>query len=104
MSGCIVVAVIRPKDGAHERVREVLTSVIPDVHREEGCELYALHEGTSGELVFVEKWTTRDLWQAHMDGPTVAAIGDGVDGLLEEPVEIFELTGIAAGEAVKGLL
>lgn len=104
MAACVVVAVIRPKDGAHEKVREVLTSVIPEVHREAGCELYALHDGISGELVFVEKWTTRDLWQDHMNGPTVAAIGAGVDGLLDAPVEIFELTGISAGEAVKGLL
>lgn len=104
MPACVVVAVIRPHPEAIDEVRSVLVDVTAEVHQENGCELYALHEAVGGELVFVEKWSSREAWQAHMDGPLVSAIGDRVSHLLAVEPEIFELASAPAGTATQGTL
>ena len=102
-SRCIILAVITPKPGHKDDVIKVLSEVIPDVHKEPGCELYAMHEDTDGRIVFVEAWTTRELWQQHMEFDTVARIRSGLEGLLEVPVELIEAYGVPVGGA-KGVL
>ena len=92
---CVVIATFTPQPENYERVREVLLDVIPDVHQEEGCELYALHEEVEGSLVLIEKWTTRELWQAHLTLTTVTRIQEGIEGLLERDVEVREMYGVA---------
>ena len=73
----------------------MLLEVTPDVHQEEGCELYALHEEVGGSLVFIEKWTSRELWVAHGELETVARIHRGVEGLLQSDVDVLEMYGTA---------
>ena len=51
----VIVATIVPKEGQLDAVEAVLKDLIPAVHTEQGCELYALHRGKD-RLVFVEKW------------------------------------------------
>ena len=92
---CIVIATFAPKPGQYDAVKAVLQDAIPDVHREEGCELYALHEEVEGSLVLIEKWTTRELWQAHLALNTVTRIQQGIEGLLERDVEVREMYGVA---------
>jgi quinol monooxygenase YgiN len=41
----VVVAVITPKPGEEDAVRQAVLASLPQVHDEPGCELYALHEG-----------------------------------------------------------
>lgn len=104
MAECVVVAVIRPKPGFLEDVRRILADVAPRVHEEVGCELYALHESVSGELVFVEKWSSREAWQEHMDGALVAEIGERAGHLFASPPEVYELYGVPAGTPHQGTL
>ena len=92
---CIVIATFTPLPGEYDAVKAVLQEVIPDVHQEEGCELYALHEEAGGTLVLVEKWTTRELWQAHLSLDTVARIQNGLEGLLASEVDVREMYGVA---------
>lgn len=101
---CIVIALIDPLPEHYDRVIEVLRGVIPDVHDEDGCELYALTEAVDGRIIFVEKWTTRDQWQAHMGLPTVDRIREGVAGLLQKDIEVIEAYGLEIGDPAKGLL
>lgn len=101
---CVVIAIITPHPDHYDRAIEVLRGVIPAVHGEQGCELYALHEATDGRLVFVEKWTTREDWQTHMGLPTVAAIKAGLDGLLAADTDVIEAYGLDIGDPTKGLL
>ena len=54
-----VVATVRPVPEHRDEVIAAFTEVIPAVHAEEGCELYALHEGDD-RLVMIEKWTSAD--------------------------------------------
>ena len=104
MSECVVVAIIRPFPDSFDEVIGILRDVIADVHQEAGCELYALHEGVDGELMFVEKWSSRDAWEDHMDGPAVGTIGQRLGHLLESPAEIHELYAIPAGNLTQGKL
>jgi quinol monooxygenase YgiN len=104
MSECIVVAIIRPFADSFDEVLGILQEVTAQVHQEQGCELYALNEGVEGELVFVEKWSSRDAWQEHMDGPAVGAIGQRISHLLESPPEIHELYAVPVGNVSQGRL
>jgi quinol monooxygenase YgiN len=92
---CIVTATFTPKPEHYDEVKRVLLEVTPDVHQEEGCELYALHEEVGGSLVFIEKWTSRELWVAHGELETVARIHRGVEGLLQSDVDVLEMYGTA---------
>ena len=101
---CVVLATFTPRLEHYDKVKGVLLDVIPDVHQEPGCELYALHEETGGHLVLIEKWTSRELWQEHLTLDTVARIRAGVEGALARETEVFELYGIPSGELTKGSL
>ena len=91
---CIVIATFTPTPEHYDEVKRVLLEVSPEVHLEEGCELYALHEEVEGRLVLVEKWTTRDLWMTHLSLDTVARIQKGIEGLLQCDVEVREMYGV----------
>ena len=91
---CIVIATFTPLPEHYEEVKRVLLDVIPDVHREEGCELYALHEEVSGSLVFIEKWASRELWRTHSSLEPVVRITKGVQGLLATEPDVREMYGV----------
>ena len=91
---CIVIATFTPTPDHYDEVKRVLLEVSPEVHLEEGCELYALHEEVEGRLVLVEKWTTRELWMTHLSLETVARIEKAIEGLLESDVEVREMYGV----------
>ena len=88
---CTVVAIFHPKPEQLKNVRELLLAISKEVLLEDGCEAYQLHEGVKGELVFIETWTTRDLWEIHNSADTVKSIRAGISGKLECDVEVFEL-------------
>jgi quinol monooxygenase YgiN len=101
---CIVIAIFTPLRGHIDDVREILTAIIPEVHDEDGCELYALHEDTEGRLVFVESWTTRALWEKHKNHSTVESILTLTKPHLSREVEVIEMYSVAAGNLSQGLL
>lgn len=104
VSPCVVIAWFTPREEHYESVRHALLAITPEVHAEEGCELYALHEEVSGRLVFIEKWTTRELWQEHIGKPTVARLTASLEGKLEKPVEVWEMYGHSVGDPRLGAL
>ena len=101
---CIVIATFYPHPAKGDAVRAALEAVIPDVHDEPGCELYALHEETEGRLVLIEKWTTRELWQEHLTLEPVQRSRASLEGLLESATEVLEMYGAAAGTPQQGSL
>jgi quinol monooxygenase YgiN len=101
---CIVIATFHPHHGKGAAVRHALEAIIPDVHDEPGCELYALHEETEGRLVLIEKWTTRELWQEHLTLEPVQRSRASLEGLLESATEVLEMYGLPAGGADQGEL
>ncbi|MEU6562949.1 putative quinol monooxygenase [Nocardia nova] len=99
----VIVATITPKPDKFDEVAEVLTRLIPDVHNEDGCELYALHK-TNDRFVFVEKWRDMAALGAHGGGPSMKALTEGLKGLVAGPPDIQVLEAVPAGDPKQGAL
>jgi quinol monooxygenase YgiN len=99
----VVIATIVPAEGKSEAVKQVFLEIIPDVHAEPGCELYALHEDGAG-LVMVEKWAGPEALEAHAAGATLARATAALGDLLAGPPEVRTFTALPAGDPAKGAL
>jgi quinol monooxygenase YgiN len=78
----IVVASIFPLPEHRQEVIELFERTIEQVQAEdEGCELYALHEGED-RLVMIEKWSDRDTFDQHGRSPALAGLRSGLAGKL----------------------
>ena len=91
MKTCTVVATFTPNPANLIEVKELLLDVAKDVRLELGCLYYDLYEEVSGNLIFIEAWESRELWQIHNDAPTVARILESIEGKLSEPVLVQEM-------------
>jgi quinol monooxygenase YgiN len=91
MTICTVIATFEPKPEFREEIRQLLLEQAKIVKTEPGCEYYDLYDEVNGNLVFVEAWTTRELWMIHNDAVTVKTINQGVEGKLQKPVSVQEL-------------
>lgn len=99
----VIVATITPNPDKVDEVAEVLTSLIPEVHKEDGCEVYALHKG-SDRFVFVEVWRDMAALGAHGSAPSMKTLNEGLRGLVTGPPDIQVLEAVPAGDPVKGAL
>ena len=97
----VIVATIIPKPDQFDAVEAVLTGLIPQVHDEDGCELYALHKGKD-RFVFVEKWRDMSALGVHGGGPNIKALGEGLKGLVTGAPDVQILEAVPAGDAEKG--
>jgi quinol monooxygenase YgiN len=91
MTICTVTATFEPKPEFREEIRALLLEQAAIVRTEPGCEYYDLYDQVNGNLVFIEAWSSRELWISHNEAPTVAAIDAGVEGKLLSPVAVQEL-------------
>lgn len=100
----VVTAAFTPKDGAYHQVVAALSPAIAEVHEEQGCLLYAIHESPSGQIMMIEKWESAELLDAHGEGDAVKRLNASLEGLLERPVEVTRLVPIPAGTSHQGAL
>ena len=100
----VVVATITPKPGMLEEVEAAFTGVIPQVHDEPGCELYALHRSGAGTLVMIEKWADAAALEAHRTGPALGQLGSRLGELTEGGSNVTLLDAVPAGSSAKGVL
>ena len=98
-----VVATIYPLPEHRDEVIAILEASIPRVHAEEGCELYALHEGKD-RLVMVEKWTSVEALKVHGKGAALAESGPKLEGKLAAPTDVQVLQPHPAGMPELGIL
>lgn len=91
-----VVAHIRAKPNSVGLVRQELKKLVPITRDEAGCLRYDLHEDNASpaHFIFIENWASRELWQAHLDAPHIAAFNAATDGAIEA-VELHELAQIS---------
>jgi quinol monooxygenase YgiN len=77
-----ILAQITALPGKEAQVRAELEKLIPITRAEDGCINYDLHVDNEnpGFFVFYENWTSRDLWQTHMNAPHLAAYMQATDG------------------------
>ena len=101
----IIVATAFPSPEHRDEAIAAFEAAIEKVHAEEdGCELYALHEGPDGRLVMIEKYTSDEAVAVHRAGPGLAGLRKGLDGKLSAPMDVQVLTPHPAGSPVKGAL
>lgn len=98
-----VVAVITGKPGTGDTLEPMLQALAEGTHTESGCLLYALHRGVENHDQFttVEKWTSPETLQGHLDTDHVkAALGAAGEYLAEAPL-IIPTQPVAAGDPAK---
>ncbi|GAA0926584.1 putative quinol monooxygenase [Pseudonocardia zijingensis] len=100
----VVTAVFRPADGRHAEARAAIEDVLPVVHAEDGCLLYALHEAADGTLVLIEKWESEGLLGAHAAGQGVKQLTTAIEGLLAAPPTVVTMAPLPGGDPAKGRL
>jgi quinol monooxygenase YgiN len=95
MSKLTIVANIHAHPDQVERVKAELLKLIPITRAEEGCLQYDLHQNDEDptHFLFYENWTSRELWQRHMNAPHLAAYVEATEGCVRE-FTVAEMTGI----------
>jgi quinol monooxygenase YgiN len=99
----VVVATVIPLPEHRDEVIAAYTAVIPQVHAEDGCELYALQQN-GDRLVMIEKWTSADALTAHSKGAPLAALRSQLAGKTAGAADVVVLHAVPAGDPVKGEL
>jgi quinol monooxygenase YgiN len=99
----VVVATITPLPEHRDEVIAAFTETIPQVHGEDGCELYALHQAED-RLIMVEKWASREALATHSKGAALAAMNPKLAGKVAGRSEVIVLDAVPAGDPAKGAL
>jgi quinol monooxygenase YgiN len=99
----VVVAIIVPLAEHRDEVIAAFKETITQVHDEDGCELYALHEAPD-RLIMIEKWASRDALRVHSTSPALTAMGPKLAGKVAGPPEIVVLNQLPTGDLSKGAL
>ncbi len=100
----VVVATITPQPEHAQAVREAVLAAVPQVHAEEGCERYALHEARDGSLVMIEQWAGPEALAAHGKGEPFTALSRQLEGKLAGTPELQVLSPVPTGDDAKGVL
>ena len=95
MAKLTIVAHIQAKQGSVDLVRTELEKLISITRAEDGCLQYDLHQDNEApeSFLFFENWESRELWQAHMSAPHLAAYVAATDGAIES-FRVHEMTQI----------
>ncbi len=77
-----IVARIEASPERAGQVRSELLKLIGPTLAEPGCLQYDLHQDNDDPAVFLfyENWESRELWQAHMNSPHIAAYARATAG------------------------
>ncbi|MEM8959470.1 MAG: putative quinol monooxygenase [Pseudomonadota bacterium] len=91
-----IVAQITAKPGKEDLVRAELEKLVPITRAEAGALQYDLHLDNENPafFVFYENWESRELWQAHMNAPHLAAYMEATEGTVDSFV-LHEMSKIA---------
>jgi quinol monooxygenase YgiN len=106
MPEIIVIGSLKARPGKEDATREALAALVIPSHAEDGCILYALHQGAEDptRFAFVERWESQDLLDAHLGSSHLAAALARADELLAEPPDSVMYRALPQGEATKGSL
>jgi quinol monooxygenase YgiN len=99
---CIVVVTLTPHPEDYATVRNLVLEVIPAIHDDPGCLLYALHDTTTGQLVLIEAWADRAAWLAHFELPGIKRLKKELPPWLAAPASRVEMYGVGVGHPTLG--
>jgi quinol monooxygenase YgiN len=101
----IVVATLIPVPEHRDEVIAALEAAGEKVRAsEDGCLLYALHEGPDGKLVMIEKYASDEALAAHSKNDALATLRATLKGKLTAPMDVQLLAPHPAGSAEKSAL
>ena len=91
-----IVANIHARAGQEQLVHDELRKLVEPTRQEPGCIQYDLHQDNENpaHFLFYETWQSRELWQAHMNAPHLAAYGAATQGAVAQ-FTLHEMTKIA---------
>lgn len=94
----IVVAVFKAQSGKEAELEGILTSMIPQVQKEEGTVSYTLHRaiGKPGEYLFYEVYKDKDALDFHASTSYFKELPALASPLLAEPPSITLYKDLAA--------
>ena len=86
----IVHAFFTVKEGAAQAFESVVQKCAKETRKEPGCLYYTLYSSTENPLKFVlvEEWESISALENHFTLPHFIALGESVDSLLTEPLNI----------------
>lgn len=104
MSVVVVATAIAAPCKAQELL-DVFRELVPLVHAERGCELYAAHREPGGDaVVVVESWSTQADLDDHAAGPVTARLMASLDGLIAGPPQVLALEPVPLGDESRGAI
>ncbi len=84
-SPLVVIAVIQANPEKVTQLYELLKSLVPITYQEEGCIRYELNVSEDGlTFIFTEQWTSKPLWDAHMETPHLENFKSRADELVAD--------------------
>jgi quinol monooxygenase YgiN len=106
LSEVVVVGSFKTQPGKEDEGLEAFKALVGPTHAEDGCILYALHQGSDdpSRLAFVERWASREQLDAHLESPHVAAVLERVEELFGDSADIVVYEPVPEGEERKGSL
>jgi quinol monooxygenase YgiN len=82
LSEVVVIASFLAQEGKEAAAKQFFADLLEETHGEDGCLLYALHQGTedSTRFAFVERWESPELLAKHLASDHIqtalAAVGE----------------------------
>ena len=106
MSEIVVVGSFTARPGKEAEAAEAFRALMEPTHAEEGCILYALHQGADDprRLAFVERWASRQSLDAHLASAHVQQVLALADELFSDSGDIVVYDALPGGERRKGSL
>ncbi|MCY6379516.1 putative quinol monooxygenase [Hoeflea prorocentri] len=86
MTKLTIVAHIYAQPDKIDLIKSELEKLVAPTRVEDGCLQYDLHQDNDNpaHFMFYENWTSRDLWQAHMNAPHLAAYSQATEGAVAD--------------------
>lgn len=89
MAVLTIIAKLKAKAGAEDQLYNECRKLVAPTLAEEGCINYDMHRSIEdpGLIMFYENWTTKPLWEQHMQAPHLNEFSTVTEGI----VEVWEL-------------
>jgi quinol monooxygenase YgiN len=106
MSEIIIVGSMKARPGQETALRDTLAELAFATHAEQGCILYAVHQGTDepNRFVIIERWQSQEALDEHIRSDYMTAVLARAGELLADAPDSAAYTALPYGDIAKGTL